>query len=93
MEHPGFTMGKVRQVSADLDGFRCTNDDSYSGIDPFKNSSNAIPIGRCVKSCSNFRQSEISLGKARQKQQEPGTAGLAIVTAGLIIPAYWNDIR
>jgi hypothetical protein len=54
--HSGLTMGKVRQILADLDGFRCTNDDSCSGIDRVKNSSNAIPIGGCVQSCSNYRR-------------------------------------
>jgi hypothetical protein len=33
VEHPGVTMGKVRQISADMDGFRCTNNDSHSKID------------------------------------------------------------
>ncbi len=48
MNHPGFTMGKVRQISANLDGFRCTNNDSSSRINCVKNSSNAIPIGGCA---------------------------------------------
>ncbi len=30
VKHPGFTMGKVRQFSTNLDGFHCTNDDSYT---------------------------------------------------------------
>ncbi len=72
MEHPRFTMGKVRQISANLDGFRCTNNDSYSEIDRFKNSSNANPIGGCVQSCSNHCQSEVAMGKARQKQLKTG---------------------
>ncbi len=72
MEHPGFTMGKVRQISANLDGFHCTNNDSYSGIDHFKNSSNDIPIGRCIQSCSNYCQSEVPMSKARQKQPKTG---------------------
>ncbi len=45
MNHSGFTMGKVRQISADSDGFRFMNDDSCSRIGHVKNSSNAIPIG------------------------------------------------
>ncbi len=32
MEHSRFTMGKVRQISADLDGFCCTKGDSCSGL-------------------------------------------------------------
>ncbi len=56
MECPGFTMGKVRQISADLDGSHCTNNDSYSRIDPFKNSYNAI----------------VPMGKAMQKQPKTG---------------------
>ncbi len=72
MEHPGFTMGKGRQISADLDGFRCTNNDSYRGIDRFKNSSNANPIGRRVQSCRDYRRSEVAMGKARQKQLKTG---------------------
>ncbi len=72
MKHPGFTMGKVRQISADMDGFRCTNNDSYSRIDRFKNSSNANPIGGCIQSCSNHCRSEVAMGKARQKQLKTG---------------------
>ncbi len=68
MKYPGFTMEKVRQISVDLDGFHCTNNDSCSGIDPVKNSSYTSPIGRCVQSCSNYCQSEVSMGNARQKQ-------------------------
>jgi hypothetical protein len=37
-------MGKVRQISANLDGFRCTNNDNNSGNDCAKNSFNTIPI-------------------------------------------------
>ncbi len=72
VEYPGLTMGKVRQISADLDGFRCMNNDSYIGIDRFKNSSNAIPIGGCIQSCRDYRQSEVAMGKARQKQLKTG---------------------
>jgi hypothetical protein len=36
VKHSGFTMGKVRQISADLDGFRCMNDDGCSGVDCVK---------------------------------------------------------
>jgi hypothetical protein len=72
VEHPRFTTGKVRQISANLDGFRCMNNDSYSGIDPFKNLSSAIPIGGCIQSCSNYHQSEVPMGKARQKQPKTG---------------------
>ncbi len=50
MTHSGFTMGKVRQISTDLDGFRCTNGDSCSGIDRVENSSNAIHSNRQVHS-------------------------------------------
>jgi hypothetical protein len=68
VEHPGLTMGKVRQISADLDGFRCTNNDSYSGIDHFKKSFNANPIGGLIQSCRDYCRSEVAMGKARQKQ-------------------------
>ncbi len=44
MKHSGFTMAKVRQIPADLDGFCCTIDDSCSGIDRVKNSSYANSI-------------------------------------------------
>ncbi len=74
MEHPGLTMGKVMHISADLDGFRCTNYDSYSGIDRLKNSSNANPISGCVQSCCDYRQSEVAMGKARQKQLKTGAS-------------------
>ncbi len=56
VEHPGLTMGKVRQISADLDDFRCTNNDSYSKIDRFKNSYNANPIGERIQSCRDYRR-------------------------------------
>jgi hypothetical protein len=72
VEHPGLTMGKVRQISANLDGFRCMNYDSYSGIGHFKNSSNANPLGGCVQSCCDYHQSEVAMGKARQKQLKTG---------------------
>ncbi len=72
VEHPGLTMGKVRKISADLDGFHCTNNDSYSKIDRFKNSSNANPIGGCIQSCRDYRRSEVAMGKARQKQLKTG---------------------
>jgi hypothetical protein len=74
VKHPGFTMGWA--ISADLDGFYCTNNDSYSGIDHVRNSSNTIPIGGCIQSCSNYCQSEVPMGKARQKQ--PKTRGCRI---------------
>ncbi len=94
VEHPGFIMGKVWQISADFDGFHCTDDDSYSGIDPFKNSSNATPIDGCIKSCRNYCRSEVSMGEAKQNNsQKPGTAELAIVTEGLNAPAYLNGVR
>ncbi len=72
MEHPGFTMGKGRQISADLDGFRRTNNDSYSGIDCFKSLSNANLIDGHIQSFRDYCQSEVAMGKARQKQLQTG---------------------
>ncbi len=37
-----------------------------------QNSSNAIPIGRCVQSWINYRRSEVPISKARQKQPKTG---------------------
>jgi hypothetical protein len=72
VEHPGFTMGKVRQISADLDGIRCMNNDNYTGIDRFKNSSNANPIGGHVQYCTVYCRSEVTMGKARQNLLKTG---------------------
>jgi hypothetical protein len=84
--------GESMAISTYLDGFRCTNDDSCSGIDSIKKSSNTIPIGGWVQSCSNYCLSEVPMGEARQIQPKPGTAEPAIVTAGLNASAYWNGI-
>ena len=64
--------GESWAISANLDIFGCTNNDCYSSIDHIKKSSNTIPIGGCIQSCSNDHQSEVPIGKARQKQPKTG---------------------
>ncbi len=93
VKHSGFTMGKDWQISNDLVGFHCTNDDSCSRIDRVKKSSNAIPIGGCVQSCSNYCQFCSPRLLAVLPSFAHGDFWLVIVTSGLNTPAYWNGIR
>ncbi len=88
VKHPGLTMGKVRQISTNLDCFLCcTNNDSCSRIDCIKKSSKAIPISRCVQSCCNYHQFCSSQFLAVLPSFAHGDFWLVIVTAGLNAPA------
>ena len=65
-------MGKLGEISANLGWLPLREHDSHSGIDRIKNSFNTIPMGGCVKSCTDYPRSKVPMGEARQKQPKPG---------------------